>query len=157
MIPQPPNPPDETWEQTLGRELKKLPDRPAPPTLIPRVLAAVQARARLPWWRRTWWTWPPTAQILSLVLVSMALGLVTYGGLQVGESQWLSRAQAGLASLLSPLAPLWACLGALLEALVLVFRRGGNLVLLLGGVFCVGMYLSCVGLGTIFYRVAVRK
>jgi len=45
--------PESDWEAHLDRQLRELPDRPAPTTLMPRVLAAIRARA-LPWYQRTW-------------------------------------------------------------------------------------------------------
>jgi hypothetical protein len=63
----------------LHAELHRLPAPAAPPTLLPRVLAAAQAWADRPWHARAWHTWPMAAQLAALfVLVSVA-SLVAVG------------------------------------------------------------------------------
>jgi hypothetical protein len=62
-------------ERRVHDELRRLPDPLAPPTLLPRVLAAVDAWARRPWYTRAWFTWPIGWQIASLA----ALALAVYG------------------------------------------------------------------------------
>ena len=65
-------------ETVIGRELRQLPPPRAPHTLLPRVLAAVQAWTMRPWYQRPWFTWPLGWQMgLSAALIL----LVTGGGL----------------------------------------------------------------------------
>ncbi len=148
---------DNQWEEVLDRELKTLPDRQAPSTLLPRVMAAVQAKARLPWWRRAWRTWPPAAQILSLLLFSGLLGLVTWVAMHGWSAESAAHATRLLSDWTAPISRFWSCLTALANALVLVSKTANGYALLGAGIFCMAMYLSCVGLGTVFYRVASNK
>jgi hypothetical protein len=63
-------------ERRVDRELRRLPLPLAPDTLLPRVLAAVDAWARRPWYARAWFTWPIGWQIASiLALMLFAAGL----------------------------------------------------------------------------------
>src|SRR5215510_13938089 len=62
-------------ERTVHRELQRLPLPRAPHTLLPRVLAAVDAWARRPWYTRAWFTWPLAWQAASVALVAA----VVYG------------------------------------------------------------------------------
>jgi hypothetical protein len=62
-------------ERRVHDELRHLPDPLAPATLLPRVLAAVDAWARRPWYARAWFTWPLGWQMASIA----ALALVVYG------------------------------------------------------------------------------
>jgi hypothetical protein len=63
-------------ERIVDRELKQLPAPRAPHTLLPRVLAAVEAWSRRPWYSRAWFTWPLGWQIASVALaVGAAYGL----------------------------------------------------------------------------------
>ena len=52
----------------VDRELRRLPAPQAPETLLPRVLATVDAWARQPWYTRAWFTWPTGWRIASLAL-----------------------------------------------------------------------------------------
>src|SRR4051812_42972454 len=66
-------------EADIARELKALPELQAPPTLARRVLAAIEQRAALPWYRKSWELWPPPVRF-AFGLVSLALvGAVCYG------------------------------------------------------------------------------
>lgn len=60
--------PEQDLEKLMERELRSLPAPSAPETLAPRVMAAIAARAALPWHRRTWFEWPRGWQIASAVL-----------------------------------------------------------------------------------------
>jgi hypothetical protein len=63
-------------EALATRQLRRLPSPRAPQTLLPRVLAAVDAWARRPWYMRAWFTWPLGWQAASIA----ALALLIYGG-----------------------------------------------------------------------------
>ena len=52
---------EKKLEELIHRELRQLPERPAPATLVHRVMLAVHARARRPWWERSWVGWPLSA------------------------------------------------------------------------------------------------
>jgi hypothetical protein len=52
-------------ERLVDRTLRQLPGPRAPHTLLPRVLAAVQAWAARPWYAREWLTWPKGWQFAS--------------------------------------------------------------------------------------------
>jgi hypothetical protein len=60
-------------EQRMRDELARLPSPGAPPTLLPRVLAAVDAWVSRPWYARAWFTWPLGWQAVSVVFVALAL------------------------------------------------------------------------------------
>jgi hypothetical protein len=53
------------------RELDQLPDPRAPRTLLPRVMAAVQAWVSRPWYQRAWLTWPRGWQLASAIVLAM--------------------------------------------------------------------------------------
>jgi len=67
--------PFDDLERRVHAELRRLPAPLAPGTLLPRVLAAVDAWARRPWYERAWFTWPLAWQIVSVA----ALALAVYG------------------------------------------------------------------------------
>ena len=53
-------------ERRVHDELRRLPAPLAPGTLLPRVLAAVDAWARRPWYARAWFTWPIGLRVASV-------------------------------------------------------------------------------------------
>ena len=50
--------PPQSLEAFVHRALRELPAERAPAELEARVLAALQARRRLPWWQAGWRSWP---------------------------------------------------------------------------------------------------
>ena len=59
-------------ERLVDRALRALPPARAPRTLLPRVMAAVDA-ARRPWYSRAWMTWPAAWQAVSVVALMAAV------------------------------------------------------------------------------------
>jgi hypothetical protein len=60
-------------ERLADRELRRLPAPRAPHTLLPRVMAAVEAWAGRPWYSRAWFTWPVGWQAASVAAVVLAI------------------------------------------------------------------------------------
>lgn len=87
------DPSDEKLERLVGQVLRDQPLRRAPASLEARVLGELAARARLPWWRRGFASWPaavrvpviagcavcvPLVWILSLWLASRVVSVTTH-------------------------------------------------------------------------------
>lgn len=142
----------EDFEKRLHQTLRSLPDRPAPRTLESRVLAAIAARAALPWWKKSFAQWPVAARCVFLLfsggLVKVALLAAVWitGGFDRSnfaaafstQFGWIERLQnifTGLgdftALLLHSIPPIW----------------------LYGGLACLaGVYVTLFGLGAAAYR-----
>lgn len=58
-------------ETLVDRELRRLPPPRAPHTLLPRVMAAVDAWARRPWYTRAWFAWPVGWRVASFAPVAL--------------------------------------------------------------------------------------
>lgn len=141
----------------LDRALKQLPDRAAPATLMPRVLAAIQSRARLPWYRLEWSTWPRVAQASSLAVLSLLLGALTYACLHFPELAAPDAFRTRLDTWVAPLHALWTVVRSLGEVAVALCHGTGGWVCVGLGIMSLIIYLSAVGAGTVFYRLAFRK
>ncbi|MCC6231405.1 MAG: hypothetical protein IT580_02115 [Verrucomicrobiales bacterium] len=151
--------PESELEQAIDRELRALPERSAPATLMPRVLEAIARREALPWWRKAYTAWPWPARMmfvlgsgsLAAFLLYFAWGLGS--GLSLGalsaEAQEMA-AQADLAG---------GVLGALGGAVMTMARAAtGNSSLLWGGAAVLGAcYLTTFALGTACYRLVAQR
>jgi hypothetical protein len=148
---------DEQLEQLMQRELRKLPELRAPETLVHRVMLAVHAKERQPWWQCPWLTWPRPAQWISSAFFAATVTALIYLGAQAwqlaGIGNPLDKIWIGILSL----APLWNWLLTLLNAVVLVIQKGGQLYLLIGLGVGATMYLFCVATGTACYRLALNR
>ncbi len=148
MAPLPPN--HEKLERFIHEVLCDLPLRRAPHTLERRVLAALEQRARLSWWRQGFTHWPRPARASFLVSAVAAAGLVTAPG-------WLTPS-----TVIAPLADVASHLGWLTTArdLLDTFAATTGIVgqaippLWLYGALGVvaALYAALFGLGAAAYR-----
>lgn len=142
----------------VHRELRQLPDHRAPATLAPRVLAALAARRRAPWWKKSWADWPPGLRVVFLT-VSLALaGGLVLAGLQLPP---LSAVADGLTGTMSGwwsgVEPYLAVVLRLGDALWLTIKAAPPQVLWAVAAMVGLAYAVCVGLGTLGYRVALNR
>src|SRR4051812_35357151 len=79
-------------ETLIDRELRQLTPPRAPQTLLPRVIAAVQAWTARPWYERAWFTWPLGWQLASiaalLVVVAASALLLPRAAAAAGAGEW---------------------------------------------------------------------
>jgi hypothetical protein len=147
----------KTLEELIHRELSKLPERQAPKTLAPRVLALIQAQSQRHWWQLPWINWPLAFQIASLpVLLLGAAGFMFAVEMLWGLVPSGPATGPAMEHILS-LALLWDLLGTLGNALLVLARSTGPLLLIAAVSIPLAMYLACVGLGTVCYRLALSK
>jgi hypothetical protein len=152
------NPHDEKLlEAAISRELKALPNLRAPSSLATRVMATIEQRTAVPWYRRDWQTWP-----LALQTVSMAVLLTAFGGLCFLSWQFVrtpdfaaATSQAG--SLFASLGVLWNVAGSLKNALLLAVQSLNPLFLIGCGVALTLGYAMCLGLGTLYVRLGLAR
>ena len=60
----------------VDRELRQLPTPRAPETLLPRVLAAVDAWTWRPWYMRAWFAWPAAWRAASVALLVLVVSVL---------------------------------------------------------------------------------
>lgn len=84
-------PSPEELESQIDRLLRRQPDRPAPAGLETRVLAELARRAALPWWKRSYASWPAWARLLFFVGSAIAAAAVIFTATRAfgGSSAWL--------------------------------------------------------------------
>src|SRR5437868_5223359 len=111
-------------EAETDRELKALPRLAAPSTLVLRVMAAVERRAKLPWFRCTWTAWPRALRSASLVALASSFGGVCFAGWKLSHlgSSLVTQRFGGLISVLTVL---WEVSLVLLGAVARVAHQVG--------------------------------
>jgi hypothetical protein len=147
----------ERWERMLDRELAALPEREAPEALLGRVMEAVHERSVRPWWRCSWQSWPPGLQAVALLLLLVTGGAVSYLGAVALEEIRMVGVDVVLGSWLEPVGAGLDLLSTMWRAAWLVFKAGGQQLLLLVVLFVMGLYVACVGLGTACARVLLSR
>lgn len=151
-----PNLPErDAWDCWADQVLRQLPPRPTPPTLAPRVLAEVQRRRRLPWYRRPWRTWPRGPRLLSLPALALALVAVS----QVEPSR--ARVAAAISwpfdtvfQFLETIRTVADALRILTESLLMALGHASPAMLTALGVAVAMAWLGTLGLGTAAWRLA---
>jgi hypothetical protein len=148
---------EKRLEEAVGRELKSLPELPAPLTLISRVMNSLESKAPLRWYRRSWLMWP-----IALRVVSMAALLAMFGG--ICFASWkLTQAESFLSYVhevnawFTSANTLWSTLNSVLGVGVLLLKKLGT-GFIVAGLLAVGMgYAMCIGLGTVYVRLALGR
>lgn len=144
-----PRPTPEDLEKMIHETLRALPARRAPRSLEGRVLAAIEARQSLPWWKQSFAHWPLAARVAFLLLTSVLAAVLI-------SLFFHADATAEASSLLSgPLTLL-----AHIKAIAVGIGNVGTLVVgsipscwIYGALgFIVVMYATLVGLGATAYR-----
>jgi hypothetical protein len=143
---------DEKLEQLVHRTLRDLPARRAPRSLGQRVLAEIERRAALPWWRKSFAHWPVAARAgfivlcVGLVMLLLTLGVSLTAGFEAGQYQqafahefaWMESGRA--------------IVNALGDFLSIMGRNIPPLWLYGGLAFFAAMYAALFGLGAAAYK-----
>jgi hypothetical protein len=144
-------------ESQVDRVLKGLPEVPAPRTLLPRVLAAVRARAALPWYRQSWQVWPMPLQVATMFVLVASFGGFFFAAWELSRAAGYAAVSQEIGEMLSGLAVIGNILGVLLTAIRLVIEK-------LGTAFIIGCLAAAalaygifIGLGTIYLRLAFSQ
>lgn len=148
---------EELLERLLDRELKRLPLRKAPPTLMPRVLASIRAQAQEHWWQRPLNTWAPWLQILTLITTLVIAGFLAWSMRFGLRSLDLSTLGTGFASVLDRFGFVWTSASVLGNAMLVVVNRIHPILIAATLFLGVVAYASCIGAGTVLYRFVTHK
>jgi len=143
---------DKQLEIKIDREIKALPELHAPPSLLVRVMAAINAMAQRPWYRRPWATWPDRIRWSSFVGL-----LALFGGLCYGSWGVSNAAAPAVSQKLSVLTTIWNALNDLFMAMVIGFRHLGTGPIIGIGAALVLSYLLFLALGAVYFRLAVAS
>jgi hypothetical protein len=148
---------DEELEAVIDRELKDLPELPAPDALASRVMLAIEHRAKVAWYRQPWQMWPAALRLGSLVLLLALFGGLCLAGWRLAQGEAFIGATHEFGRWLSGVSALGNTLSVLLGAVVLAAKQlGTGLIIAALAAVAIG-YLICLGLGTVCVRIAFAQ
>jgi hypothetical protein len=145
--------PDPQLEAWVSRQLQSLPELSAPRTLAPRIFAALAAQSA-PTPARGWQGWPLALRLASFAGLAAVFLALCFGGWQVSQSPTVTNATQDVTGVLTMLRTLGTALEAVLGALVQVVKQLGPVWLSLIALVVISGWVSCLGLGTAFFRLA---
>jgi hypothetical protein len=148
---------DRQLEAAISRELKALPELAAPGVLANRVMAALDQRARVPWYRCSWQTWPVVLQTASLVVLLALFGGLCFGGWQLSQAEATTSALHRVGEWFSGISMMENTFNVLVNAAVLAAKKLGTGFIVACLVAAGIGYAMCVGLGTVYFRLAFAK
>jgi hypothetical protein len=144
-------------EAAISRELKALPELSAPGALANRVMAAIKQRARVPWYRRSWQTWPVALQAAALVILLALFGGLCVAGWQLSQTGTATLALRRVGEWFAGLGVIQNIFNVLANAAVLVVKKLGTGVIVACLVAAGTAYAMCIGAGTVYFRLAFAK
>jgi hypothetical protein len=148
---------DKQLEAAISRELKALPELAAPTALANRVMAAIEQRARVPWYRRSWQMWPVALQAASLVVLLALFGGLCFGGWQLSQTGTATLALHRAGEWVSGLSVIQNTFNVLVNAAVVVVKKLGTGFVVACLVMVGTGYAMCIGAGTVYYRLGFAK
>jgi hypothetical protein len=148
---------DKQLEAAISRELKALPELAAPGVLANRVMAALEQRVRVPWYRRSWQMWPMVLQAAVLVVLLALFGGLCLAGWELSQAEATTFALHRVGEWFSGLSMIENTFNVLESAAVLVVKKLGTGFIVTCLVAAGIGYAMCVGLGTVYFRLAFAK
>ncbi len=144
---------EKKLEAAIDRELKGLPELRAPATLSRRVMAALERRAAVPWYRTAWQSWPLSLRIPALALLVVFFGALCFGAWVLPNTEVATTGAARVTGWFSGPITLWNALNAVLNTFILASKQLGTVfwaavlgVIVLAWVMCLGVGTACVRL-----------
>ncbi|MEI6392180.1 MAG: hypothetical protein WCT12_13885 [Verrucomicrobiota bacterium] len=145
---------EQELEAEIDRELKGLPDLPAPQTLASRVMLAIEGRPNVVWYRQPWHQWPSALQMGSLVVLLAFFGGLCFAGWRLAQGEAFIGATHTVGGWLSGVSALGNALSVLRGALAYAVKQLGTGFIVAALVAVAVGYAVCLGLGTICVRLA---
>jgi hypothetical protein len=144
-------------ENVFRNEIRKMPGWKAPEDLRLRVMLAIQAKARLPWWKQSIWAWPLAMQIAAFTLLGGVGALVAYLGWFVPGTISNTAVWNELVSCVGRMGQVWNAILIMANALDLAMKTGLQFWLLI--IFSISCFLClfCLGAGSLVMHLAWKR
>ena len=149
--------PLESWERELDRELSALPDLEAPTTLMPGVMARLQAPVKVAWYHSAWWQWPATLRTASLGGALALLAVLGWLSVGIGDLGLWRQLTVLALEVKETVDFTLTTLETTLGAGAVFWSRYGQPILIAVAALLILTYLMCIAAGTALYRLAWRR
>ena len=148
---------DHQLAAAISRELKALPELAAPPSVADRVLAAIELRLKVPWYRRAWVTWPAALRVASLAAMMLLFGGLCFAGWELSLTETIRSALHRTGQWFSGLNTIGSLFNILAGSVALVVKKLGT-AFIIACLVAAGLgYAIFLGLGTVYFRLAFAK
>ena len=148
---------EKRLESEIDRELRALPELIAPHSLFLRVMAAIESRLNLPRYRQSWQGWPLALRAVSLLILLGLFGGLCFATCEFLHTEAFAAVMQGPMTWLSGLGAILHAVSVVLGGLVLAVKQLGTAVII-GCLVALGLgYAMCVGLGTVYLRLALSR
>ena len=148
---------EKRLESEIDRELKALPDLMAPHSLFLRVMAAIEKRLALPWYRQSWQGWPVALRAVSLVILLALFGGLCFGTWKFLHTETFASVMHRPMSWLSGVTAIGHAISVVLGSLILAVKQLGTGVIL-GCLAALALgYAMFVWFGTVYLRLALHR
>jgi ABC-type amino acid transport system permease subunit len=144
-------------EAEIARELKGLPQLPAPRMLASRVMLAIEGRASVAWYRQPWQRWPVALRIGSLTILLALFGGLCFAAGRLAQGAVFVGAAHNLGQWLSNISALGNAVSVLLGAVTLAVKQLGTAFIVAALLAVAAGYAMCLGLGTVCVRLALAR
>ncbi len=148
---------EKQLEAGIRRELDAWGELEAPPEIARRVMRASEQRAAAPWYRRAWQAWPLGVQAGSFAGLLAAFVFLCFGASQLARFGALIPAAHEVSGWFGLASVAWNVVNVLTNAVELALRNLGPTVLIGGAAMLLFCYATCLGLGTIYWRLAYAR
>lgn len=148
---------DQQLEMEISRELKALPELTAPSAVASRVMAVIERRLAIPWYRRSWESWPAALQVAFLAAMLLLFVGLCLAGWEFYHSEAVLQSARRAGHWFNGLSTLANLINVLADSVVLVFKKLGT-TFTVACLVIVGLgYAVFMGFGTLYFRLAWAK
>lgn len=144
-------------EALVDSELKALPPLSAPPSLAPRILAAIAAQQTAPWYRAGWQAWPLPLRIASFAALLAVFAGLCFGGVKLWQLDNVTAANEKVTESFALLSLAGKILSTLVDAGQHVLRNIGPVYIVAGLAVVAMAYAFCLAFGSFYIRFALAK
>jgi hypothetical protein len=148
---------EKRLEAAIDRLLKELPEMSAPHNLASRVLASIESRASVPWYRQSWQIWPVGLRVASFVILAGLFAAVCFASWKIVQAESFLAATQRVGGWFSSLSAIWNAINVLAGALVLAVKQLGTGFIIACVIAMAFGYAMCIGAGTVYFRLGFAR